>query len=441
MSSSYWGYWLIVMGVAIVGLMISVNGITTTTTQNYLSIKEVTEASMLEAVDYGYYRDYNEIKINKEKFMEVFLRMIAETMGTTDTYEVNFYGIYEAPPKVSVEIKSNSGTDFVSTGYDTISRHDAIIQAHAQEVITNENNSSSSTPSTPEQKPEETVACKTGITSFDATNMMAYPMAAISVYDSKEHKNEIGKTNTNASDTEALKILGRSDSDSKWWAVEYGSDSCGWIDSTYVAVNMQEYEPRITYDIKNASTSIYQSSGVPLNMGNLYNSKYKPLGTYMFAQKIKKAADLAAEEGVHLVVNDAYRPKGVTDKLYNTFSNLYNSNETVKKGVRVDFPNGKGFYLGDFVATGVSTHNTACAVDITFSGANMPSAMHELSVAAAFKVDKVTKTTNADALKLNRIMEGAGLTNLLTEWWHYQDNTCHNNIKGITGSGAKFWAS
>lgn len=135
LQGSYWGYWLIVMGVAIVGLMISVQGITTNTTQDYYSIKEITDAAMLEAVDYAYYRDYNEIKMNKEKFMEVFIRMAAEVMGSADTWEVNFYQIYEAPPKVSVEIRSNSGTDFIPNvgEYDTTTRIDAIIQIHAEE--------------------------------------------------------------------------------------------------------------------------------------------------------------------------------------------------------------------------------------------------------------------------------------------------------------------
>ena len=31
----------------------------------YYLIKEITQASMLDAVDYGYYRQYNEIKMNK----------------------------------------------------------------------------------------------------------------------------------------------------------------------------------------------------------------------------------------------------------------------------------------------------------------------------------------------------------------------------------------
>ncbi len=134
MSSSYWGYWLVVLGVAIVGLITVVNGITTTTTQDYLSIKEITDASMLESVDYGYYRDYNEVRINKEKFMEVFIRRLSQTMQLQDEYEVNFYGIYEAPPKVSVEIKSSTGsTAMAAGGMDVITRYNGILQVHSQD--------------------------------------------------------------------------------------------------------------------------------------------------------------------------------------------------------------------------------------------------------------------------------------------------------------------
>ena len=132
MQSSYWGYWLVVLGIAIIGLMISVQGLTTKTTQNYYSTKEIAEASLLEAVDYGYYRDYNELKINKEKFMEVFIRMLAEQAGGTDDYLVNFYDIYEAPPKVSVEVKSKSASNITSKEYDVTTRVDAILQMYEE---------------------------------------------------------------------------------------------------------------------------------------------------------------------------------------------------------------------------------------------------------------------------------------------------------------------
>lgn len=132
MQGAYWGYWLLAFGVAIVGLMISVNGITTTETQDSYAIREVVDASMLDAIDWAYYRDYNEIKIDKEKFMEVFIRRLPEALGYNGTYEVNFYDIYEAPPKVSVEIRSNSGTGFINVGdYDTVTRIDSIIQGYA----------------------------------------------------------------------------------------------------------------------------------------------------------------------------------------------------------------------------------------------------------------------------------------------------------------------
>ena len=121
MNTSYWGYWLVAMGVAIVGLMISVQGITTNTAQNYYGLKEVVDASMLEAIDAAYYRDYNEVKIDKEKFMEVLIRKLPTFIGVNETYELNFYALYEAPPKVSVEIKTHSGTSFVSSkDYDTV---------------------------------------------------------------------------------------------------------------------------------------------------------------------------------------------------------------------------------------------------------------------------------------------------------------------------------
>ena len=136
LTSSYWGYWLIVFGVAIVGLMINVNGLVINETQDSYAIREIVDASMMESVDWGYYRDYNELKINKEKFMEVFIRRMAYANRTSlNTYEINFYAIYEAPPKVSVEVRSNSGTNFISTSdYDTTTRISAIIQTFADTI-------------------------------------------------------------------------------------------------------------------------------------------------------------------------------------------------------------------------------------------------------------------------------------------------------------------
>ena len=69
MKHAYWGYWLIVLGIFVVVVMLLVQSVTATNTQDYYMIKEVTQSAMVDSVDYAYYRDYGEIKINKEKFM------------------------------------------------------------------------------------------------------------------------------------------------------------------------------------------------------------------------------------------------------------------------------------------------------------------------------------------------------------------------------------
>ena len=134
MKNAFGGYWLILLGIFVVVIMLLVQNLTTSSTQDYYLIKEITEAALVDAVDYSYYRSYGEIKINKEKFYESFLRRFAETASLSTTYTVSFYGVYEAPPKVSVEVKSKSNTFNVvgdPESFDMVERIDAIIEGNA----------------------------------------------------------------------------------------------------------------------------------------------------------------------------------------------------------------------------------------------------------------------------------------------------------------------
>lgn len=133
MKNAFWAYWLILLGTVIVVIMMLVQNLTTSSTQDYFLVKEITEASMIDAVDYSYYRKYGEIKINKEKFFESFFRRFAETASLNTTYTVSFYGVYEAPPKASVEIKSKSNTFTVlgdATTIDMIERIDSVLEGN-----------------------------------------------------------------------------------------------------------------------------------------------------------------------------------------------------------------------------------------------------------------------------------------------------------------------
>ena len=136
MKTAYWGYWLVLLGVFVTVVMLLVQNVTTSNTQNYTLLQEIAEASMIDAIDYAYYRIYNEPKINKEKFMESFTRRTAETIGGSTTYKIQFFDMYESPTKVSVKVSSSTETFNImgdSTTFDIVDTIDAIIEGESQD--------------------------------------------------------------------------------------------------------------------------------------------------------------------------------------------------------------------------------------------------------------------------------------------------------------------
>lgn len=110
MKSSYWAYWLILLGVFIIGVMMLVNSATTGSTEDYYMLKEVTQSSMIDAIDYSYYRLYGDVRMSEQKFAENFIRRFAESTTLSKNYTVEFYDIHEVPPKVSVKVSSVSNS-------------------------------------------------------------------------------------------------------------------------------------------------------------------------------------------------------------------------------------------------------------------------------------------------------------------------------------------
>ena len=117
MKESYWGYWIVLLGIFIVVVMLFTQNATTTNTQDYYQLKEVANSALYDAIDYSYYAKTQQIRIMKEVFVENFIRRFAETVRTTDTYDISFYDLYESPPKVSVRIATNTG-DYIIAGDD-----------------------------------------------------------------------------------------------------------------------------------------------------------------------------------------------------------------------------------------------------------------------------------------------------------------------------------
>lgn len=130
MRESMWGVFVIITGVVLILLIYLFQGITNTDEHNYYLLKEVTEASMIDAVDVADYRITGNISINREKFIEVFVRRFAENADLSNSYVIEIYDINEEPPKVSLQVKTKkNGTVANETvEFDITNRLDAILE-------------------------------------------------------------------------------------------------------------------------------------------------------------------------------------------------------------------------------------------------------------------------------------------------------------------------
>lgn len=110
MKWSFTSVGLIVFGLVGLTIIILFQNITTNNENDYYLLKEVTEASMIDAINMDYYRETGELKIIKDKFVESFTRRFAEsTVFAGSNYTINYFDIMEEPPKVTVSINTGIG--------------------------------------------------------------------------------------------------------------------------------------------------------------------------------------------------------------------------------------------------------------------------------------------------------------------------------------------
>lgn len=130
MKESFWGVFVIMLGVTSVAFIFFFQSVTNTDEQNQLLLKEITEAAMYDAIDLAAYKKTGTVRIDGEKFVENFIRRYAESVTIGNTYRIEIYDINETPPKVSLRIssktESNVGGELVE--YNLSNRIDAIME-------------------------------------------------------------------------------------------------------------------------------------------------------------------------------------------------------------------------------------------------------------------------------------------------------------------------
>ena len=139
MKWSFASVGLIVLGLVGLSIIILFQNITTNNENDYYLLKEVTEASMIDAIDMDYYRESGELKIIKDKFVESFTRRFAEsTVFASSNYTINYFDIMEEPPKVTVSINTGIGEYTIyqdTTDYHVANTLSAILEYYGKEYI------------------------------------------------------------------------------------------------------------------------------------------------------------------------------------------------------------------------------------------------------------------------------------------------------------------
>ena len=130
MKESYWGAAVVALGILAIFFIFFFQSITNTDEHNYHLLKEATEGAMYDALDLAAYRDDGVIRIDREKFVENFLRRFAESALLSNTYKIDIYDVNETPPKVSLLVSSVESTSMTGEimEFSIQNRLDAILE-------------------------------------------------------------------------------------------------------------------------------------------------------------------------------------------------------------------------------------------------------------------------------------------------------------------------
>ena len=168
-----WAVFIFITGIIGILLINIFGNITTTNQQDYTLIKNTVEAAMYDSIDKasyraGFYLCYNndsnlgvtftdaddyeiilnhnvnltllkdkykkcdflvgEVKLNKDVFVESFLRRMAENINNSKSYSVTVQDVIEYPPKVSIRIDTYDTYDTSGTKVETFDAGDFSIR-------------------------------------------------------------------------------------------------------------------------------------------------------------------------------------------------------------------------------------------------------------------------------------------------------------------------
>ena len=130
MNESFWSVLIIGLGVISVSFIIFFQNMTSIDEQNYNLLRETTEAAMYDSIDIAAYKLNGTIKINREKFVENFVRRFAEGAQLSQNYKIEIFDVSETPPKVSIRVSSTLASNVTNEiiEFNISNKLDAILE-------------------------------------------------------------------------------------------------------------------------------------------------------------------------------------------------------------------------------------------------------------------------------------------------------------------------
>lgn len=262
-----------------------------------------------------------------------------------------------------------------------------------------------------------------------------------------------------------------------YWQVCLLDGTVGWLEHAFCMINLPDVLPSIVYENPNATASIFKTcgediegiTGQKLYDGLFYNQRlardeYVMPINYAMAKKVGAAQKSALQAGDCLKIVETFRPYEVQMLVKDAVYAKARADKELMAAL-----NKGAWNIGWFIATSLSNHQRGVAMDTTLlrvtgqtehkmAGCSfvqvtgeeyaMPSAMHELSSAAAcftapvssgsataWKRATASASMTDGARRLQGYCTNAGMTPLASEWWHFNDLDAQNTVRMTSGNG------
>ncbi|MBQ6477660.1 MAG: hypothetical protein IJI43_04435 [Bacilli bacterium] len=112
MNKAFLTVGLLLLGILSLLLINVISNYSTGGEVDFYLLKETASAAMEESLDPGFKAMNGVPRMDKEIFMESFIRRFADNVDSTRNYVISFYGINEVPPSIGIKVNSATALKF-----------------------------------------------------------------------------------------------------------------------------------------------------------------------------------------------------------------------------------------------------------------------------------------------------------------------------------------